>query len=127
VSSEPIGPSRRQRPSSLSSHPRRTAILSSRELEVVELVVSGLPMKSVARRLGIAPRTVAFHKYRAMKLLGLKGNVELVDYAIQHGLLRSKAFAAEASDRDPPSAPDVAARPDWQRPSPNEPTTPPAQ
>lgn len=72
-------------------HSDFTSQLSSRELEVLQLLVSGLPMKSVARRLGITPRTVAFHKYRAMKMLGLKGNVELVDFAIQHGLLRSKA------------------------------------
>jgi DNA-binding NarL/FixJ family response regulator len=106
VSSELIGPKSSQRPSIASSPPRRTAILSSRAMEVVELVVSGLPMKSVARRLGIAPRTVAFHKYRAMRLLGLKDNAELVDYAIQHGLLRSKAFAGAFNTREA----DVAVR-----------------
>jgi len=64
--------------------------LSSRELEVLQLLVAGLPMKSVARRLGITPRTVAFHKYRAMEALGLKSNAELVDFALRHGLLGSK-------------------------------------
>jgi DNA-binding NarL/FixJ family response regulator len=73
-------------------HSDFTTQLSNRELEVLQLLVSGLPMKSVARRLGITPRTVAFHKYRAMKMLGLKGNAELIDFAIQHGLLRSRPF-----------------------------------
>jgi DNA-binding NarL/FixJ family response regulator len=67
--------------------------LSTRELEVLQLLVGGLSMKSVGRRLGIAPRTVAFHKYRAMEELGLRSNVELVDFAIRHGLLRTRAFA----------------------------------
>lgn len=73
-------------------HSDFTAQLSNRELEVLQLLVSGLPMKSVARRLGITPRTVAFHKYRAMKMLGLKGNAELVEFAIEHGLLRGRVL-----------------------------------
>lgn len=77
----------------VSLHNDFTAQLSTRELEVLQLLVSGLSMKSVARRLGITPRTVAFHKYRTMKMLGLKGNAELINFAIQHGLLRSRALA----------------------------------
>jgi DNA-binding CsgD family transcriptional regulator len=83
-----------------SSNPGRATIISSREREVLQLVVSGLPMKSVARRLGITARTVAFHKYRAMRLLGLRGNADLVDYAIQTGLLGGKTFAAPFNAHD---------------------------
>jgi DNA-binding NarL/FixJ family response regulator len=61
--------------------------LSGRELEVVALLVRGLPMKQVARRLNITPRTVAFHKYNAMSALGLQGNADLLKYAMQTGLL----------------------------------------
>ncbi|HUB14682.1 MAG TPA: response regulator transcription factor [Acetobacteraceae bacterium] len=70
--------------------------LSTRELEVLQLLVAGLPMKSVARCLGITARTVAFHKYRVKEILGLKDNAELVDFAIRHGLLGSRAAALEA-------------------------------
>lgn len=84
----------------LTHHAEPSAKLSTRELEVLELLVGGLPMKSVARRLGITPRTVAFHKYRAMEQLGLKGNAELVDFAIRHGLLRSKAFTVALNSRE---------------------------
>ncbi|HTI82834.1 MAG TPA: LuxR C-terminal-related transcriptional regulator [Acetobacteraceae bacterium] len=83
-----------------SGQTRRSTILSSREVEVLQLVVSGLPMKSVARRLGITARTVAFHKYRAMRLLGLQGNADLIDYAIQHGLLGGKTFAPTLTAQD---------------------------
>lgn len=61
--------------------------LSARELEVVGLLVLGLPMKQVARRLNITPRTVAFHKYNAMSTLGLQSNADLLKYAMQTGLL----------------------------------------
>ena len=63
------------------------AQISAREREVLGLLVSGLPMKSVARRLGITPRTVAFHKYKAMETLGLKDNAQLMDFALRYGLL----------------------------------------
>jgi len=63
------------------------ARISLREREVLGLLASGLPMKAVARRLGITPRTVAFHKYKAMETLGLKGNAQLRHFALQHGLL----------------------------------------
>lgn len=63
------------------------AHISLREREVLRLVVSGLPMKAVARRLGITPRTVAFHKYKAMEMLGLKDNAQLLEFALRHGLL----------------------------------------
>lgn len=94
MSTESISPNRGENPVSPSSQSRRPTLLSSREVEVLRLVVSGLPMKSVARRLGITARTVAFHKYRAMRLLGLRGNADLIDYAIQHGLLGGNTFAA---------------------------------
>jgi DNA-binding NarL/FixJ family response regulator len=67
--------------------PRSEPRLSAREIEVVALLVRGLPMKEVARRLGITPRTVAFHKYNAMSALGLQGNADLLRYAVQIGLL----------------------------------------
>jgi DNA-binding NarL/FixJ family response regulator len=67
--------------------PRPGPRLSACELEVVALLVRGLPMKQVARRLNITPRTVAFHKYNAMSALGLKGNADLLKYAMQTGLL----------------------------------------
>jgi DNA-binding NarL/FixJ family response regulator len=80
------------------------ARLSSRELEVLQLLVAGQPMKSVARRLGITPRTVAFHKYRAMEALGLKGNAELVDFAIRHRLLGGKTSTVAINSLEVSSA-----------------------
>jgi DNA-binding CsgD family transcriptional regulator len=44
-------------------------------------------MKEVASVLNITTRTVAFHKYRIMGLLGLKNNAELVQYAIRKHLI----------------------------------------
>ena len=61
--------------------------LSSREREVLQLLAEGKSMKEVAAVLDISPRTVEFHKYRVMELLGVRTNAELVQYAIKHGLI----------------------------------------
>jgi DNA-binding NarL/FixJ family response regulator len=50
-------------------------------------LAEGHSMKEVAAVLDISPRTVEFHKYRVMELLGVKTNAELVQYAIKHGLI----------------------------------------
>jgi DNA-binding NarL/FixJ family response regulator len=61
--------------------------LSPREREVLQLLAEGKSMKEVGSILDISPRTVEFHKYRVMQLLGVKTNAELVQYAIKHGLI----------------------------------------
>jgi DNA-binding NarL/FixJ family response regulator len=61
--------------------------LSQREREVLQLLAEGKSMKEVAAVLDISPRTVEFHKYRVMELLGVRTNAELVQYAIKHGLI----------------------------------------
>jgi len=68
-----------------------TSLLSPREFAVLQLAVTGASMKEIARQLGISPRTVAFHKYRGMAALGLRGNSDLVAFALQHGMLRPHA------------------------------------
>ena len=61
--------------------------LSSREREVLQLLAEGKSMKEVAAVLDISPRTVEFHKYRIMELLGIHTNAELVQQAIKLGLV----------------------------------------
>jgi DNA-binding NarL/FixJ family response regulator len=60
--------------------------LSERQREILQLVVEGRTMKEIAARLDITPRTVAFHKYRMMELLGFETTAELIQYGIRHGL-----------------------------------------
>ena len=68
-----------------------TEILTPRQREVLQLLVEGCLMKEVAVQLGVTVRTVAFHKYMIMDLLGIKTNAELVQYAMEHGLLKKRA------------------------------------
>lgn len=60
-------------------HPRPgEGRLSSREREVMTLMVKGLHNRRIAEELGISPRTVEVHKARVMEKLGVASLVDLV-------------------------------------------------
>ncbi len=65
--------------------------LSPREREVLCLAAAGVPMKEIGRKLGITPRTVAFHKYRGMAVLGLRHQADLLRHALERGWLNPPA------------------------------------
>jgi DNA-binding NarL/FixJ family response regulator len=61
--------------------------LTARQREVLQLLAEGKSMKEVAAILDLAPRTVAFHKYRMMEQLKLKTSAELVKFAMRAGVV----------------------------------------
>ncbi len=61
--------------------------LTPRQKEVVHLLAEGKSMKEAADILRLAPRTVAFHKYRVMQDLGLKTNADLIRFAIKNRIV----------------------------------------
>jgi DNA-binding NarL/FixJ family response regulator len=61
--------------------------LTIRQREVLQLLAEGRSMKEVGGILNVAPRTVAFHKYRMMEQLRLKTNAELIHFAVKQGLV----------------------------------------
>jgi DNA-binding NarL/FixJ family response regulator len=65
----------------------RPPALTPRQREIVQLVAEGRSMKEVAAILNIAPRTVAFHKYRIMEQLHLKTTAELIQFAIRNHIV----------------------------------------
>lgn len=78
------------------SRTRRPGI-GPRAREVVRLLALGYSMKQVAYELGIATRTVAYHKYGAMAALGLRSSAELVRFAIGAGLVEPTSAPATAA------------------------------
>jgi len=61
--------------------------LTPRQKEVVHLLAEGKSMKEAADILRLAPRTVAFHKYRVMQDLGLETNADLIRFAIKNRIV----------------------------------------
>jgi DNA-binding NarL/FixJ family response regulator len=61
--------------------------LSSRQKEVLRLIVNGHRMKEIAATLNLSPRTVETIKYEMMRDLRVHSTTELVRYAIEHQLV----------------------------------------
>lgn len=60
--------------------------LSQREQDVLGLVVAGLPNKLIARRLGIAERTVKAHLTHIFEQLGVTDRTQAALWAERHGV-----------------------------------------
>ena len=61
--------------------------LSDREREIMFLLVRGLSNQEIAEKLVISPSTVQTHRTRVLQKLGLETTVDLVRYAVRHGLI----------------------------------------
>lgn len=66
--------------------PSTDVALSTREREVLALVVQGLANKQIARRLGITERTVKGHLTSAFARIGVSDRTQAALWAHQHGL-----------------------------------------
>jgi two-component system response regulator FixJ len=64
----------------------RLALLSTREREVLEGLVAGLPNKTIAYDLEISPRTVEIYRARLMDKMQAKSLPELVRMAVAAGV-----------------------------------------
>jgi DNA-binding NarL/FixJ family response regulator len=63
------------------------AQLTSREFQIMDLVLQGLTTAEMSERLSLSPRTIENHRYSLMKKLELRNTAELIQFAQQHDLL----------------------------------------
>jgi len=68
---------------------KKKAGLSSREVEVLQLIAEGKANKQVARELGISIKTVEKHRQHLMSKLDLHDTAGLTRYAIAAGIIES--------------------------------------
>nr|WP_115016278.1 helix-turn-helix transcriptional regulator [Synechococcus sp. UW140] len=66
--------------------------LSSRELEIIELVAEGLTNQEIAERLTISKRTVDNHVSNVFTKTGSKNRVALLNWAMDHGKICRDGF-----------------------------------
>jgi len=78
---------RRMKPSRGAPEAPRNFGLSSREMEVIALIVAGYTNKDSARELGISENTAKHHLTNIFDKLGVSNRLELVLYAVDHGLV----------------------------------------
>ncbi|SPJ14208.1 Response regulator containing a CheY-like receiver domain and an HTH DNA-binding domain [Burkholderiales bacterium] len=62
--------------------------LSSREYEILLLIVGGASLTEIGEKMLVSVKTVSTYRSRLLTKLGLSSNAELVRYALQHGILR---------------------------------------
>ena len=66
--------------------------LSSREMEIIELVASGLTNQEIAQKLTISKRTVDNHVSNMFTKTGSKNRVALLNWAMDHGKICRDGF-----------------------------------
>ncbi len=62
-------------------------LLTHRQREVLQLLAEGKQAKEIAAVLNLSPKTVEFHKYRIMDLLGVHSVAGLARYAQKRGIV----------------------------------------
>lgn len=73
---------------SVIDEPTEPSSLSTREQEVLQYLVRGHSLSTIADKLHLSIKTVSTYKTRLMQKLECTTKAELVDYAIQHHLLK---------------------------------------
>lgn len=66
--------------------------LSSREMEIIDLVADGLTNQEIAERLTISKRTVDNHVSNMFTKTGSKNRVALLNWAMDHGKICRDGF-----------------------------------
>lgn len=71
----------------VSDDPNPVSRLSHRELEVIRLIAQGRSLREIAHELNLSEKTIATYRARLGEKLGLKTNVDLTRFALQHQLI----------------------------------------
>ncbi len=59
-------------------------ILSAREMQILKMFSSGIPLGDIAGRLCLSPKTISTYKARIMFKLDIDNNADLIRYAERH-------------------------------------------
>jgi DNA-binding NarL/FixJ family response regulator len=80
-------------PGAIRAKPAALDELTSREVEVLQLVARGLSNSEIAERLSIAETTVKTHVARVLMKLDLRDRIQAVIFAYENGLIGGRAKA----------------------------------
>jgi DNA-binding NarL/FixJ family response regulator len=61
--------------------------LTVRQREVLQLLAEGHSAKVISSILNLSRRTIEYHKYHLMEVLGFHKSAELIQFAVEHGLV----------------------------------------
>lgn len=66
---------------------KASALLTKREIEIIEACCNGMLGKEIAEHFHISLRAVNSHKTNIFNKLGLSSSVEMVRFALEHGII----------------------------------------
>lgn len=69
--------------------------LSEREMQVMLMITSGLPVPEISKRLFLSTKTINCYRYRMFAKLNVKNDVELTHLAIKHSIIERPDEANE--------------------------------
>jgi DNA-binding NarL/FixJ family response regulator len=69
--------------------------LTWRQVEIIQLLVQGLPYKEIAELLSLSEHTIKYHMREIMRRLQLKNREQVVAYALRAGLVKGTKREAE--------------------------------
>lgn len=69
------------------SEPHLHHKLSDREFQILQLIASGKTMTQIADELCLSVKTISTYRSRILEKMNMKGNAELIHYAIKHNLI----------------------------------------
>jgi DNA-binding CsgD family transcriptional regulator len=78
-------------PSAVSSSSSPLSALSPRERAVFPLLARGLSQREIAAQCGVSVKTVETYRTRISHKLGLRSRADLIRFALETGVLRSRA------------------------------------
>ena len=67
--------------------PESDSELTDREIEILRLIVDGVPVSAIADRLFVSVKTVNTHRQNILEKLNLKSTADLVKYALKKGII----------------------------------------
>lgn len=66
-------------------------LLSDREHQIFQMIVSGIPIGVIADDLSLSVKTISTHKTRILQKMKMTSSAELIHYAIRHQLVESRS------------------------------------
>jgi DNA-binding NarL/FixJ family response regulator len=74
-----------------------SVVLTSREMEVLQLIAEGFANKQIAGELGLSVKTVEKHRQSVMKKLDIHDIAGLVHHAVKKGIIELNAAGVPAA------------------------------
>jgi DNA-binding NarL/FixJ family response regulator len=65
-------------------------LLSNREIQIFDRIVRGMSLTAIGEEFSLSVKTISTHKSHIMDKMGLANQLELVRYALDHGLVADR-------------------------------------